>query len=148
MTLGPPPADSPLVVDASVVVKWYVPAADSPAAVRIGFSGRRLLAPDLLVPEVGNVLWRYVEQAGLPRVEGEEIVRELVEWEPVRLLRSSLFVRAAMEIAATYHRTVYDSLYLAVAVYEDTAMVTADRRLANSLAATPLARHVRLLSTF
>ena len=94
------------------------------------------------------MLWRYVEQAGLPRVEGEEIVRELVEWEPVRLLRSSLFVRAAMEIAATYHRTVYDSLYLAVAVYEDTAMVTADRRLANSLAATPLARHVRLLSTF
>jgi predicted nucleic acid-binding protein len=53
-----------------------------------------------------------------------------------------------LEIATTYRRTVYDSLYVALAMYLDSEMITTDQRLVNALARTPLARHVRLLSTF
>src|SRR5688500_4615632 len=44
-----------LVVDASVAVKWYVPEPDNQRAFTILSSGSRLLAPDLLISEVGNI---------------------------------------------------------------------------------------------
>ena len=47
-----------LVVDASIAVKWYVPEANSTQAAAILESGAELLAPDLLVAEVGKVLWK------------------------------------------------------------------------------------------
>ena len=42
-------------------------------------------------------------------------------------------------------RTVYDCLYLALAVQTKTAMVSADRRLVNALASGPLKEHVAWL---
>jgi predicted nucleic acid-binding protein len=44
-------------------------------------------------------------------------------------------LKAAFAIANTYGRTVYDSLYVALAVMAKAEMVTADERLANALAA-------------
>jgi predicted nucleic acid-binding protein len=41
----------------------------------------------------------------------------------------------AFSIAATFDRTVYDSLYVALAVRLKSEFVTADERLANALAA-------------
>jgi len=41
----------------------------------------------------------------------------------------------AFSIAATFDRTVYDSLYVALAVRLKADLVTADARLANALAA-------------
>jgi predicted nucleic acid-binding protein len=41
----------------------------------------------------------------------------------------------AFSIAATFNRTVYDSLYVALAVRSKADLVTADERLANALAA-------------
>ena len=44
----------------------------------------------------------------------------------------------ALELAMRYDRTVYDSLCLALAVRQNCQMITANRRLANSLRNTPL----------
>ena len=38
-------------------------------------------------------------------------------------------------IAITFDRTVYDSLYVALAISHNTSLVTADERLANAVAA-------------
>lgn len=140
-------AGSPLVVDSSVAAKWYLPEPDSALAEAVA-AAHSLLAPDLLVTELGNILWKRVERSLMPQREAEEIVARFVEREPIRFYRAPVLIRAAVEIASTYHRSVYDSLYVALAVHEDTVMVTADARLVNALAGTPLARHVRLLSTF
>lgn len=140
-------AQESLVVDSSVAAKWYVPEPDSALAERVA-AAHRLLAPDFLVVELGNILWKKVERSLMARSDVDEIVAGFVEREPIRFYRASILIRAAVEIASTYHRSVYDSLYVALAVYEDTVMVTADERLVNALAGTPLARHVRLLSTY
>jgi len=47
-----------LVVDAGVVVKWYIPESGSDRAAALLETDRRLIAPDLLLAEVANVLWK------------------------------------------------------------------------------------------
>jgi predicted nucleic acid-binding protein len=41
----------------------------------------------------------------------------------------------AFHIATTFERTVYDSVYVALAVQTNSQLITADEKLANSLAA-------------
>ena len=49
-----------LVVDANVAVKWVVANPDTERADAVISSGEELIAPDLLVAEFANALWRYV----------------------------------------------------------------------------------------
>ena len=135
-----------LVVDASVSVKWYVPEPDSQRALSILGSGRSLLAPDLLISEVGNILWKKVQRGELTLVEAQSIVTALTTACPMRLLPASNLLGTALDIAATYQRTVYDSLYVALAHERGCQFVTADERLANALASTPLAPRILTLS--
>jgi predicted nucleic acid-binding protein len=53
---------SDVVVDGSVVAKWILPEADSAHAERltteVPAAGGRLIVLDLIVPEVGNAVWK------------------------------------------------------------------------------------------
>jgi predicted nucleic acid-binding protein len=137
-----------LVVDASVAIKWYVPEPGSAEAQAILESDRLLLAPDLLVAEIGNILWKRVQRGLNARTDVEEIARTFLAESRVHLVPSAGLMFRALEIANTYGATVYDALYVALAEGDGIVVVTADERLANRLAATPLAPHVRSLSTF
>lgn len=46
-----------LVIDASVAAKWYVAEPDSRPALAVGARGG-LIAPDLILAEVANILWK------------------------------------------------------------------------------------------
>ncbi len=48
------------VVDASVVIKWFIEENLSAEAEAILGHGEPLFAPDLLLAEIGNVLWKKV----------------------------------------------------------------------------------------
>jgi predicted nucleic acid-binding protein len=48
---------SKLVVDASVAAKWLVTEPLSDKALDVLGSSDELYAPDLLLAEVGNILW-------------------------------------------------------------------------------------------
>jgi predicted nucleic acid-binding protein len=52
----------------------------------------------------------------------------------------------ALQIAIATHRTVYDSLYLALAVELGGTVVTADEHWLNALETSPFTRLIRLLS--
>lgn len=45
------------------------------------------------------------------------------------------FVPEALQLAMHYRRTVYDSIYIVLASHAGAELITADERLANSLAA-------------
>lgn len=51
---------SSYVLDASVGIKWFLPQLYADAAQRLLGSNNNLLVPDLLFPEVGNILWKEV----------------------------------------------------------------------------------------
>ena len=131
-----------LVVDASVAAKWFlitgIYAGEADALLRNEWS---LLVPDLIFPEVGNIVWKHVRKGTLPDAEAVNIVTTLGH---LRLLvcPSYPLVTAAVEIACKTSRTVYDCLYLALAVQEGSAVVTADEKLRNALLGTQYSRHI------
>jgi len=127
-----------LVVDASVVIKWHVTEVHSAAALRLlRDDAPALHAPDLVFPEVGNILWKKVRRGDLTDVQAREIGR-LVVVAPLEIHPSSPLLEAALEIALRTGRTVYDSLYAAMAVQLDCRLVTADEKLYNALKGSPL----------
>jgi len=135
-----------VVVDASVVIKWFVPEAGSDAASRLLASDERLEAPDLLFAEIANVLWKKVLRGQLTRDESEQLVSDIeniaVGTTPCRALAND-----AHAIALITSRSVYDSMYVALALRLDTRVITADERFFRALQSFPgLAGSIELLA--
>ncbi len=134
-----------LVVDASVVIKWFVPELHSERAGRLLAEPHDFLAPDLLFPEVGNVIWKKVRRGELTDDLGRRLVADLATIA-VETVSTRGLLREAHAIAVSVGVTVYDAMYVALAVRVDTQVVTADDRLARAVAAHPmLAAHVQRL---
>jgi len=129
------------VVDANVVAKWFVPERLSEEAVHLLDGGRELASPDLLWPEVGNVVWKKSRAGEISSREATRIVGAL-DSLPLVVFPSRLVLEGALDIALRTGRSVYDGVYLALAVALECRLATADERLVNALAGGPLARHV------
>ena len=79
-----------IVVDSSVVIKWFVTEPLSEEARRIldGYQAGTLtlIAPDLLAAEIGNIVWKKYRLQGLATADAEQIIaafRELnIEIDP------------------------------------------------------------------
>jgi len=128
-------------VDANIVAKWFVPELHSEEAVRLLDDKHELASPDLLWPEIGSVLWKKCRAGQLTAQEAGRIVQALDEC-PLTVFPSRLVLQGALEIALSTGRSVYDSVYLALAVALGCRLVTADERLVKALAGGPLASSV------
>jgi predicted nucleic acid-binding protein len=126
------------VVDANVVTKWFVPERLSEEAAWLLEDEHELASPDLLSPEVGNVLWKKARAGEITPLEAGRIVRALDRC-PLTFFPTRLVLEGALEIALHTGRSVYDSVYLALAVALECRLATADERLVNALADGPLA---------
>ncbi|MDA8101049.1 MAG: type II toxin-antitoxin system VapC family toxin [Nitrospiraceae bacterium] len=125
------------VVDASVAIKWYLPELHSAAAERLLSSEFRLLAPDLIIPEIGIILWKRIMKAELTVSAAQDIMTAL-ETVPLTLSPTGMLAESALAIAAGLKRSFYDSLYLALAVIADCSLVTADRKLFDAVKNTTM----------
>ena len=128
------------VIDASVAAKWFLPPSGEPLAeealrLLAGYTeGRfRFAVPDLFWAECANILWKAVRQGRWTRSAAEEAILALKD-RSLPTTSSRDLLEDAFSIAATFDRTVYDSLYVALAVRFKADLVTADMRLANALA--------------
>lgn len=130
-----------LVVDASVVLSWFLPEALTRAALPWRHAGQ-LLAPDFLLIEGANVFWKSVQRGTLTEAEA---VRQMALFQsvPIELAPAQALLADAYRLAITYGRSLYDCLYLALALQQDCPLVTGDRRLFNAMQQTPLQRHLR-----
>ena len=63
-----------LVVDASVAAQWLVPDNNTTEALQILQLVPSLIAPELLLAEVANTLWKRVQRGELNRTEGEALI--------------------------------------------------------------------------
>ncbi len=129
------------VVDASVALKWYVPEVHAEDALRVLEPGNELHVPDLFHAEVGNILWKKSRRGELSSGEARRIARAVLS-VPLAVHRTASLLEGALDIATRAGCTVYDGLYVALAVARGIRLVTADRRLVNMLKGLPLSQHI------
>ena len=120
------------VIDASVLAKWFVEEDDTAAARRL--QPLKLFAPDLLIVETTNVLWKKVRLGGFDPAFLAPAVR-VMRHANLTLIDSLTLADRAVEIAVRLNHAVYDCYYLALAEQRNLPMVSADDRLGRKLAA-------------
>ena len=122
-----------LTVDASVVVKWFVPEEFSEEARLLLEYPHEFQAPDILLAEFGNTMWKKFRRGEVSFLQ--PYMDELLEIDEVIALHPvGEQVTRAVQIAEELDHPVYDCLYLACAEATGSTVVTADRRLANKAA--------------
>ena len=136
-----------VVLDASVAVKWLLPEADSEKArdVLSGWNEGRveLVAPSLLLAEVANVFWKKVGKRETDPSQAAHVFREFC-FLGVPLVPVEELVLPALDFSLLYKHSVYDCIYVALAVRDRCNLLSADEKLFRTFGKPPL-RMVRLL---
>jgi len=94
----------------------------------------RLIVPDIFWPEFGNVLWKAVRRGRQSRTSAEVAIASMQE-RGIATVPSLGLLPEALAIASNFGRTIYDGLYVALAITIKGEFITADQRLASALAA-------------
>jgi predicted nucleic acid-binding protein len=130
-----------IVLDASVAVKWFLPekveTLATEALALLGRSGRneiQIIVPDSFWVEFASVLWKVIRRGNFPKDSADAALASLKRFN-FHTVSSLKLLDNAFQIATAHGRTVYDCLYVALAVQTNSQLITADERLANSLAA-------------
>ncbi|MCO5314822.1 MAG: type II toxin-antitoxin system VapC family toxin [Solirubrobacterales bacterium] len=126
-----------IVLDASVITALYIeeelslPARDE--IVRHREAGDEFHAPDLLLIECANALWKRVGRGELERASAMTAIEALAEVDDFAFHpMDAQLVPAALSLAVTHSMTAYDAAYGALALRLGGTLVTGDRRLAGS----------------
>jgi predicted nucleic acid-binding protein len=125
-----------LVVDSSVAIKWFIPEPYSTEARRIldGYQTGALsfLAPDLINAEFGNIVWKKHVFQRLAADDAQAVIDEFRK-VTFTLTSTAVLLEEAYSLAVAHHRSVYDTLYLALSIRENCKFVTADEKLVNAI---------------
>lgn len=136
-----------IVVDASVAVKWFLAEPLHAEARRVLDLEEVLVAPDLLAVEVANVAWKKTRRGELTGAEAKRLVAALLSGTP-QLRSSAALAPAAFDLAVRLDHAVYDCVYLALALSEQSTLLTADTQFHNHVAASDLAGASASLATW
>ncbi|NIA20983.1 MAG: PIN domain-containing protein [Anaerolineaceae bacterium] len=129
------------VVDASVAVKWFLDEPHSDAALAVLSDRNQLHAPDFFLIEIDSVLCKWIRRGEITEDEGSRIRTALREF-PVQRHNFLPLLDPAYAMANRTGCSLYDCLYVALAVLLDGQMVTADRRLYDGLARSEFSEYV------
>lgn len=125
-------------VDTSVAYKWFSPAEEPglDAAMDLLRAHRdgevELLAPSLMRIELLNAL-RY---AGCPAEDLAGAASDLTRFHLEFVDADDMTLSRAGELAVEYDLSVYDAVFLAVAIERECVLVTADRKAFGRLPAS------------
>ncbi|MEQ1952927.1 type II toxin-antitoxin system VapC family toxin [Mesorhizobium sp. CN2-181] len=130
------------VVDTSAILKWFVEETDQSHAHALLVAGTDLATPDFALIEVANVLWRKQRLGDITETQVDSAISDLPRFFGRRAPSAELLA-PALRLARELHHSVYDCMFLALAVaLPDAMLVTADQRF---LAKTRPSNHYRYL---
>lgn len=123
---------SALVLDCSVAAKWVLPEPDRAPAIRLPeqyASGEiSLIAPDLLLAEFASVVAKRHRRKEISAGQAEKAFHLMEKCAP-RLLDMRPRLPRALNLSLQHQLSLWDCVYLAVAIENDCPFLTADRRL-------------------
>ncbi|MGQ0483868.1 MAG: type II toxin-antitoxin system VapC family toxin [Hyphomicrobiales bacterium] len=131
-----------VVIDANIAVALMLNLSYSEQARKAVAEAHSIIAPDLIVHEVTNTLWKIARATARPLSEFQNIVErfplmfdELVQG---RQLASAAFINAI-----TLKHPAYDCFYVALATARNAILMTADGRLVRAIAESGMNIEVR-----
>lgn len=134
-----------LVLDTSVVAKWFLPESLSAEAdsvfeeVRLGKS--HAASPDLIVYEFANIIWQRQKKE---EISGRQAAAIMSDFErlPIQLVPGDVLGSQALKIAGKTGCTAYDGEFMALASGLNCTLITADQRFIGLMAGTRFAKRV------
>ncbi len=120
-----------LCIDASVAIKWLISEAGTPEALAL--RNNPLIAPDLLMSECANILWKKVQRKELQKNEALLAAR-LLQGAEIELVPTRSLLETTTQLAIELAHPAYDCVYLALAMERGCRFITADDRLLRKIA--------------
>lgn len=120
-----------LVIDASIAIKWVVEEDGTADALALRRRAQ-LIAPDLLIPECANILWKKVQRTELSPKEASLAAR-LLQGAEIELFPMRSLLEMATQLSIELHHPAYDCIYISLAAENNCRFVTADDRLLRAL---------------
>ena len=122
---------SAFVIDASVLIKTVVEEDGSAQALALLESGAAV-APDLIMPECANILWKKIRR-GEYTIEEAKLAAQILQRAEFEIAPSRMLTEQAVEYSAMLDHAAYDYVYLELARTRELRFVTADTRLVKKL---------------
>ena len=129
------------VVDASVAVKWFLLEVHSEAAFRLRNPSYSLHGPALFTLEFGNIVCKKIRRGEITPDEGLVMLQDMRRI-PMQHHPNEVLFPSAFALANQTRRSLYDCLYLTLAVRLDGELVTADRKLYDALQADSVSKNL------
>jgi predicted nucleic acid-binding protein len=117
-----------VVADASVAVKWFSEEVRSREAEAILAAAESIIAPDLILAEIGSALAKKVNAKILKKPQAMAAITEAPQYFD-RLVPLTELAARATELAIEFRHHIYDCFYLALAEREKVELVTDDEKL-------------------
>ena len=123
------------VLDASVVLAWFIDPSVAPLAARIQrflLQGDRAIVPRLWRPEVANGFVTAQKRGILTAVRSAQALAELdlLLAQSIENVSHDLSIQRIVTSAQNFGLTAYDATYLETAREQQLPLATLDRRLA------------------
>ncbi len=118
-----------------------MPEIHSEAALHLRNTEHALHVPKFLRLEIGNALCRKQRQTELTQEESTLILK-LLQKLPLHWHSDNILFHQAFALASETKRSLYDCMYLDLAILLDGLLVTADRKFYDALQDTPHAERL------
>ncbi len=123
-------------IDTSALVKLVVPEDHSETVSEIALlhttSAIQLIAPEFILLECSNVLWKYARRHAAP-IADVTAAMDTLKTLQIQLISQDLLMDDALTFALDVGIPVYDALFSMVAQRNQIALITADNKLVNEL---------------
>ncbi len=122
-----------IVADTSALIRLYLPDGPIPdnfeSHIDSAWQGETIvLIPEIALAETAQVLWKKQQAGVLSEDEADEVLSTFLDL-PLEIVGHRDLLTDAFSLARLNNLTVYDGLFLALAIKFKAELITADKKL-------------------
>jgi predicted nucleic acid-binding protein len=135
------------IVDASVAIKWFLQEEGREEAIDFYKKTKQILAPDFIIIEMMNILWKKKMRGEITEFHAQKIAESLNN-KFDKLMSSKKLSKTAFKLSIELNHSIYDCLYLAMAVDLKAVFISADEKFVNKAIANGFDINVTTLNNW
>jgi predicted nucleic acid-binding protein len=124
-----------ITLDASAAIKLIIHEENSDVAARLFYeateTGEPIVAPDILLPETMNVLWKHlVLLRDISSAQFDIAVDNFrAVWDNLVVISTNSVLKESIKVSKEQKISFYDAVYAAISISEDAPLFTFDKNI-------------------